>query len=122
MRYETNSDKAHTTINLTLSALKGVADECLFQKPFFDLPYRAELRRSEITLLNISDIKDNSVLVNGKGNKSRKIYLPPFVLESVLKFKKILKRKSGALFSSINKNEEITSNRISSMGLGLIIN
>ena len=173
MRFETNNNKAHTTINLTLSALKSIACECWQQRiidiecytrikmikklkgtraiagrvlkknevdkiksyfkshndnkntrnyAIFALACGAGLRRREIMLLNISDIKGQTVLVHGKGNKSRTIYLCNFVSEAVSKWLKILKRKSGALFSSICKNEEISNTRISSMGIGVVIN
>jgi site-specific recombinase XerD len=173
MRFETNNNKAHTTINLTLSALKSVAYECLQQgainiecytrikmikklkgtraiagrvlkknevdkiKTYFKshndnkntrnyalfaLACGAGLRRREIMLLNVSDIKGQTVLVHGKGNKSRTVYLSSFVSEAVCKWLKILKRKSGALFSSVCKNDEIANTRISSMGIGVVIN
>ncbi|MDX2370899.1 MAG: tyrosine-type recombinase/integrase [Colwellia sp.] len=173
MRFETNNDKAHTTINLTLSALKSLAYECWQQKiidiecytrikmikklkgtravagrvlktsevekikhyyknsndnkntrnyAIFALACGAGLRRREIMLLNVSDIKNHTILVHGKGNKSRTIYLSKFVNHAVYKWLKTLKRKSGALFSSICKNEEIANTRISSMGIGVVIN
>jgi len=139
MRYETDNNKAHTTINLTISALKSVAYEC-WQLKFIDiecytrikmikklkgtraaagrvlktaeiekikhyfkshddnrntrnyalfaLACGAGLRRREIMLLNISDIKDQTVLVHGKGNKSRTIYLSGFVGDAVYKWVK----------------------------------
>lgn len=173
MRFETNNDKAHTTINLTLSALKSVACECWQQKiidiecytrikmikklkgtraiagrvlrtsevdkikkyfrshgdtksarnyALFALACGAGLRRREIMLLNICDIKSGTVLVHGKGNKSRTIYLSGFVIDAVSKWLATLKRTSGALFASINRNEEISTTRISSMGIGVVIN
>ncbi|PHR81628.1 MAG: hypothetical protein COA59_15610 [Colwellia sp.] len=173
MRYETHNDKAHTTINLTLSALKNIAYEC-WQLKFIDiecytrirkikklkgtraaagrvlttneiekvkkyfknndnirnkrnyalfaLACGAGLRRREIMLLNISDIKGKTVLVHGKGNKSRTIYLCRFVNNAINKWIEALKRKSGALFSSIYKNEKISNTRISSMGIASITN
>ncbi len=173
MRYETNNDKAHTTINLTISALKSVAYECWQQKiidiecytrikmikklkgtraaagrvlqaseiekikcyfknhsdirntrnyALFALACGAGLRRREIILLNIANIKNGTVLVHGKGNKSRTIFLSGFVIDAVNSWLNALNRKSGALFSSINKNNEVSTTRISSMGVGVVIN
>jgi len=173
MRFESNNDKAHTTINLTLSALKSVAYECWQQEliniecymrikmikklkgtravagrilniteiekikryfhnhndiknirnyALFALACGAGLRRREILLLNVADIKNQTVLVHGKGNKSRTIYLSEFVYKAIHKWLRTLKRTTGALFSKIRKNDEILSSRISSMGIGVIIN
>lgn len=173
MRFESNNDKAHTTINLSLSTIKNIAYECwqqsiidvdcymkikqikkytgtrapsgrvldakeinkikkyftknktnkdLRNKALFALAIGAGLRRRELLLLNISDIKNKCVVVNGKGNKSRTIHLSTFALNAVLKLISILPRTSGALFSKINKLDDITSSRISSMGVGCIIN
>lgn len=173
MRYETNNDKAHTTINLTLSALKNIAYEC-WQMKFIDiecytriqkikklkgtraaagrvltpseiekvkkyfkknndvrnirnyalfaLACGAGLRRREIMLLNISDIKGKTVLVHGKGNKSRTIHLSKFVSSAIKKWLEVIKRRNGALFSAICKNEKISNTRISSMGIASITN
>jgi site-specific recombinase XerD len=168
MRYETNNDKAHTTINLTLSALKNIAYECwqlefiniecytriqrikklkgtraaagrvltsneiekikkYYQKSndirnirnyaLFALACGAGLRRREIMLLNISDIKVKTILVHGKGNKSRTIYLSKFVGNAIKRWLEVMERKNGALFSRIDKSEKISKTRISSMGI-----
>lgn len=173
MRFESNNDKAHTTINLSLSALKNIAYECWQQQEIdiecymrikmikkykgtrapagrilkineiekikryykshndnksirnfalFALACGAGLRRRELMLLNISDIKNTSVLVHGKGNKSRTVYLSDFTNNAVQTWLKTTQRTSGALFSSINKHNEVSTDRISSMGIGLIIN
>ena len=173
MRFESNNDKAHTTINLTLSALKSVAYECWQQKfidiecymrikmikklkgtranagrvlktseiekikryfashtdnrntrnyALFALACGAGLRRREIMLLDVSSIKNQTVLVHGKGNKSRTIYLSGFASDAVYKWLKRLNRTSGALFSKISRNDEVSIARISSMGIGVVIN
>ncbi len=164
MRFESNSDKAHTTINLGLSAIKNVAYECwqqslididcymriklikkytgtrapsgrvlditeinkikryfakntsnrdLRNKALFALGCGAGLRRRELLLLNISNIKNSCVVVQGKGNKSRTIQLSIFTLNAVLALIKILPR--------INRCDEVLDKRISSMGIGCII-
>lgn len=173
MRFESNNDKAHTSINLTLSALKSVAYECWQQQlidiecymrikmikkykgtrapagrtlktdeiekikryhkgkndnksirnfALFALACGAGLRRREIMLLNICDIKSQSVIVHGKGNKSRTVFLSGFTLGAVGAWLKAVHRTTGALFSRITRKDEISATRISSMGIGVVIN
>ncbi|MGV2871393.1 tyrosine-type recombinase/integrase, partial [Colwellia sp. E150_009] len=172
MRFEENNDKAHTSINLTLSALKNVAYECWKQDvisienytriktikkikgtraasgrvltfdeitkiqnhfknkkdnksirnyALFALGIGCGLRRGELLSLNTTDIKNNHITIHGKGNKSRKIYLPSFTIVAVKRLLENINARNKPLFSKILKSDEITNKRISSMGISTIL-
>lgn len=172
MRFESNNNKAHTTINLTLCAIKGVAYECWQQElidietymrikmikkrkgtrapvgrilgfdeinkikryfshhrtnrdirnyAVFTLACGSGLRRRELLLLDVGDITENTVTIHGKGNKSRKVQLSEFVSNAVNAWINTANRKSGPLFSKIDKKDVVQCNRISTMGIGCII-
>ena len=40
------------------------------------LLYGCGLRRSEVAILDLADLSDDAILVRGKGNKERRVYLP----------------------------------------------
>jgi site-specific recombinase XerD len=160
-------NRAHTSINVTLSAIKSVAfhswqlniistDEYLRIKnikcikghrlaagrtltldeinklrafflssndimmkrnhAIFALACGAGLRRRELMLLNVEHILEDKIIVNGKGNKIRTVFLTEFTKIAVECWIKELNYEKGALFISarqLNKD----NNRISISGI-----
>lgn len=70
----------------------------------FALACGAGLRRRELSLLNISDIKNGAVTVHGKGNKVRTVYLNDFVIAAVNRWLDVHQGTSKALFVRIFVN------------------
>jgi len=68
------------------------------------------IRKNELVSINITDISsENSLIVNGKGNKEREIPLSPSCVKAIEEYKKTNdKRTSQALF--INKDGERLGN------------
>lgn len=162
IQFQLSRDRAHTTINVTLSALKSVAlhawqleyistdeylrikniknlkgtrlaagrtlsiEEVSSLKGFFlsdDSPIKcrdyamfalaagAGLRRRELMLLDIEHINDERVIVHGKGNKVRTIFLTNFVRSAITRWFLIMNRATGPLFVRV-LNSHITHRRI----------
>lgn len=160
-------NRAHTSINVTLSAIKSVAfhawqltiistDEYLRIKnikclkghrlaagrtlsiyevlklrdyfvssnslitkrnhALFALACGAGLRRRELMLLNIEHILKDRIIVHGKGNKIREVFLTEFTKNAVTDWINELNHEKGALFMSVrNLNKE--NKRISISGI-----
>ncbi|WP_157671934.1 site-specific integrase [Cellvibrio sp. PSBB006] len=80
----------------------------------------AGLRCSEICALNLYDIDfKNGLLIvrEGKGRKSRQIYLAKEILHALNKWREYRSEVSGPLFCKITKNGEVIGNRLSPSGL-----
>jgi len=160
-------NRAHTSINVTLSAIKSVAfhawqlniistdeylriknikcikgqrlaagrtltlDEITKLRDFFissndvmmkrnyalfALACGAGLRRRELMHLNIEHILEDRIIVHGKGNKVREVFLSEFTKSAVVQWISELNNEKGALFMSVrNLNKE--KNRISISGI-----
>lgn len=74
----------------------------------FALGVGAGLRRKEITLLKIEDIKKNNLLINGKGNKQRLVPLTMFVKLAIKRWLDIRRAKRGTLFVSSSSGKGIS--------------
>ena len=159
--------RAHTSINVTLSAIKSVAfhawqltiistdeylriknikcikghrlaagrtlsiDEVIQVRDYFlsssniimkrdfalfAVACGAGLRRLELMHLNIEHILKDRIIVHGKGNKIREVFLNEFTKNAVKRWTSELNHKKGALFMSAhNLNKE--NKRISISGI-----
>lgn len=84
----------------------------------------AGLRCSEICALNIDDVDLNNGLLlvrEGKGRKSRKIYLAEEIIVALQQWIACRGTSDGSLFSKILKNGSITRNAMSSSGLAFTL-
>ncbi|EPL1176755.1 tyrosine-type recombinase/integrase [Morganella morganii] len=82
------------------------------------------LRRAEVTLLNMEDINfDNySIKIMGKGNKERTNFMPSDTLRRIrLWIETVRGDHTGAVFTRIRKNDDVTCDRITTDGLRYII-
>jgi len=59
-------------------------------------------------LLNIEHITDNKIIVSGKGNKERVVFLTSFTKKTVQALINKLGRQKGALFVNVKTNKRIT--------------
>lgn len=84
----------------------------------------AGLRCSEICALNIDDVDLNNGLLlvrEGKGRKSRKIYLAEEIIVALKQWIACRGTSDGSLFSKILKNGSVTRNTMSSSGLAFTL-
>jgi len=79
------------------------------------------LRRNEISLLNIEDIKGRKMHVTGKGNKSRITYLSKFTQNAINGWLNQLTRKKGALFVHVTRGDRIKPDRLGIKGVHHVI-
>ncbi|MGL1956298.1 MAG: site-specific integrase [Colwellia sp.] len=83
----------------------------------FSLAIGCGLRRSEISKINIEDIRGTTLHVCGKGNKSRKSYLSKFTRNAVTGWLNQLNRKKGALFVHVTQGDRIKPQRLGNKGI-----
>lgn len=88
----------------------------------FSLALGAGLRRAEISRLNIEDLDGNRLIVKGKGNKARTVYLSKFSLGAVKSWLNQFSRKKGALFTQVDRGDFISSERLGIRGIHHVIN
>jgi integrase/recombinase XerD len=69
------------------------------------------IRASELSNIKVSDIKDNKLIVNGKGNKERQLLLNDVCLSAIKKHLKSRLDNTKYLFAS-NRGEKISPNRL----------
>ncbi|MGR5237544.1 tyrosine-type recombinase/integrase [Vibrio alfacsensis] len=84
----------------------------------------AGLRRSEVVALNLDDAKyrDMSLLVRGKGNKQRQVYLPKQSWKRlVLWMEQVRGPESGALFYRIRRHGDVTQSRLTDQAIYYIL-
>ncbi len=84
----------------------------------------AGLRCSEICSLNVSDIDiKNGILTvrEGKGRKSRQIFLATEIITALKEWKQYNHNSNGALFCKISKNGIVVGNRLSPSGLDYML-
>ncbi|PCH95648.1 MAG: hypothetical protein COB83_07985 [Gammaproteobacteria bacterium] len=67
----------------------------------------AGLRRVELARLNIENIQDDKLVIIGKNNKERAVYLSPFVKKALNDWLKVLNSEIGALFVRIFASGEM---------------
>ena len=82
------------------------------------------LRCSEICSLNLSDIDFQNGILNvreGKGRKSRQIYLAADIIQSLRDWSLFLKEKESPLFCKIDKSGRISNTRLSPSGLDYLL-
>ncbi|MEQ1965601.1 tyrosine-type recombinase/integrase [Xenorhabdus nematophila] len=88
------------------------------------LMFGCGLRRSEVADLDIDhiDVENNKINIHGKGNKERINYMPPETAKRMsLWVDTVRGDHRGPLFTRIRKNDDVTSNRITTNGIGFII-
>ncbi|MDC9603654.1 tyrosine-type recombinase/integrase [Xenorhabdus griffiniae] len=88
------------------------------------LMFGCGLRRSEVAGLDRGhiDFELNKINIHGKGNKERINYMPPETAQRMhLWVDTVRGDHNGALFTRIRKNDDVTSDRITTNGIGFII-
>lgn len=101
-----------------LSAFFIESDNIIMKRDYalFALACGAGLRRRELMLLNVEHILADRIIVSGKGNKVRTVFLTEFTKTAVTRWIKELRHEKGALFISarqLNKDNK----RISISGI-----
>ena len=119
MRIKTTKGIKGTRVNKGISlsvddvnAIKKRCDNCgnktdIRNFAIFALACGAGLRRIELARLNIENIQDDKLLIVGKNNKERVVYLSKFVKNALKKWFDIQKKESGALFVRIFASGEL---------------
>lgn len=75
------------------------------------LLYTTGIRRSEAVNIKISDIQNDKILITGKGNKQRFVFLTPQLVNKINLWLNYRGNNNGFLFSHINNtNKNITAN------------
>lgn len=87
----------------------------------FALAIGCGLRRHEISILNIEDIKERKIHIRGKGDKARITYLSKFTQKAVNDWLKQINRKKGALFVHVTQGDRIKPNRLGIKGIHHVI-
>lgn len=59
----------------------------------FRLTYEGGLRRSELFLIRFKDIKDNEIIIRGKGNKERSIPYSPEIMDELRDYLRLQERR-----------------------------
>ncbi|MGR5134601.1 tyrosine-type recombinase/integrase [Vibrio alfacsensis] len=84
----------------------------------------AGLRRSEVVALDLSNVtyRDMSLLVKGKGNKQRQVYLPEQSWKRlVLWIEQVRGPESGSLFYRIRRHGDVTQSRLTDQAIYYIL-
>ncbi|MDE1480093.1 site-specific integrase [Xenorhabdus bovienii] len=82
------------------------------------------LRRSEVADLEYSniDFKSYSIKICGKGNKERENFMPEDTYNRLKVWVETVRGDhSGALFTRIRKNDDVTCDKITTNGIGFVI-
>jgi site-specific recombinase XerD len=86
--------------------------------------YAGGLRRSELVKLDMNDLipEDGALLVQGKGNKQRQIYLNDDAWDCLMAWIDTVRGDHpGPLFTRIRKNDDITDNRLSAKAVYFLL-
>ena len=86
--------------------------------------YGGGLRRSELIALNLADMfhDECALLVRGKGNKERKVYLGDAAWQALMEWLDTVRGHTpGAIFTRIRKGDDLTLNRLSSKAVYFIL-
>ena len=78
------------------------------------------LRRSEVTHLDLQDLKPRSrslAIRSAKGNKGRVVYLPVAGVKAIQDWLLIRGKEPGALFHPLNKGQKVIPRRMSEQGV-----
>lgn len=82
------------------------------------------LRRSEVVALDISHLvyRDMSLIVQGKGNKQRQVYLPEQSWQRLMLWiVQVRGEHSGPLFTRIRRHSDVTQDRLSDQAIYYIL-
>ncbi len=82
------------------------------------------LRRSEVVALDLSHLiyRDMSLIVQGKGNKQRQVYLPKQSWERLnLWIEQVRGEYAGPLFTRIRRHGDVTQNRLTDQAIYYIL-
>jgi len=71
----------------------------------FALAVGTGLRRHELSKLDIEQFNSDKLIITGKGNKDRVVYLTPFVIKSVKRWLSVRNASKGALFARIFRDD-----------------
>jgi integrase/recombinase XerD len=87
------------------------------------LLYGCGLRRQEAAGLDVGDhrIEDGSILVRGKGNKERRLYLPSGAVDAVDRWRAQRGAEPGPLFFPVRKGGRARRSRMTEHGIALAI-
>ncbi|MGR5459777.1 site-specific integrase [Vibrio sp. PNB22_1_1] len=84
----------------------------------------AGLRRSEVVALDFAHLsfRDMSLIVHGKGNKQRRVYLPAQSWERIMQWiEKVRGEYLGPLFTRIRRHNDVTQNRLSDQAIYYVL-
>ena len=108
----------HEDVNALLNKVGDKAQENVVKcrdYAIFSILLRCGLRREEVTNLKVSDVKEKTLRVIGKGNKERKVAMHPVVLEALNSWLEIYSysNKEQPLFVRILKGGHIQNKKMS---------
>lgn len=86
--------------------------------------YGGGLRRAELTMLDMADLdpSENALLVRGKGNKQRKVYLGDDAWGALMTWIDTVRGdQPGAIFTRIRKGDDLTLDRLSAKAVYFIL-
>jgi|GEM_PF-943473 len=99
--------KPFKTARATEEDYKKLMDAChgyteIRNKPMIDLLFKTGIRYRELINIRLEDIKEDTLIVRGKGQKIREVYLPRSVRDLLKEYLKIRKAKTGNNFLFVN--------------------
>ena len=103
-------------VNCSSTDIKSIRDSAVIA-----VGYGCGLRSFEIAQIELKDISDNKITINGKGRIVRSVFLPSFSLKALNHWLKMRGDDQGAVFSSLTKNHRILDKGISIRTVGNII-
>lgn len=106
-------------LNIDLSTPIGVRNLAIFS-----LMIGCGLRRAEVVALNVANLnkEDGRIIIKGKGNKERVMYVPENTLENIKNWIKLAHLSAeNPIFTRIFKSHVITTKRLSSQAIYLFM-
>ena len=99
--------RAFKTARATEEDYKKLMDTCygyteIRNKLMIDLLFKTGIRYRELINIRLEDIKEDTLIVRGKGQKIREVYLPRSVRDLLKEYLKIRKAKPGNNFLFVN--------------------
>ena len=88
---------------------------------FIAVCYGAGLRRSEVVKLDFSDYSEDKLIIKGKGNYIRTMYLPKFSINAINKWLEIRGLDEGVLFNRLLIGDRITEQRLTPRAIVAVI-
>ncbi len=83
----------------------------------FGLLYGCGLRRAELAALDLSDIKDDGLLIRGKGNRQRMAYPPEGAQAALDEWVRRLESTDGPIFRKIDARDRIGTPKLTADGV-----